>query len=358
MYRIHYIFRHFEEKEDDNQEQQNDNTHDVNMKRMKVNAQVTAFTSIIELIGNVTFVIHITFTTGPSFGSFVHGQIPYMIVLPYAFLMNTSHNKNRIVEHGWINVLRNVCSQFNWNGEDGNTNSEPVVIYQKHAFTHGSKIKNPENDLISVSTILTKCQQEENANSEFLMLNTPFYEDTDPEQIEKISSKRIKSKGILLSPHELHKTDRNQIVVQNILYFMTESIKNEERYIKFFKKLLHYEDLYKYRKSFFEYEEQDEIINCDKTMEESNSEKGKSKKSKQKSFLLEEPKDDSKTKSQDDKAISNMSPSTSTIKDAESRSILRMEILKQLSSLHHQDELYKTLLENLIDLEEGFLNDD
>ena len=325
---------------------------------MKVNAQVTAFTSIIELIGNVTFTIHIMFTTGPSFASFVHGQIPYMIVLPYAFLMNTSHNKNRIVEHGWINVLRNVCSQFNWNEEDGNTNSEPVVIYQKKGFNHGTKIDNPENDLISVSTILTKCQQEENTNSEFLMLHTPFHEDTDPEQKEKISSKRIKSKGILLSPYELHKTDRNQIVIQNILYFMTESIKNEERYIKFFKKLLHYEDIYKYRKSFFEYEEQDEIINCDKNLEESNSEKGKSMKSKQKAFLLEELSDDSKIKSQDDKAISNISTSTSSNKNAENRTKLRMEILSQLSSLHHQDELYKTLLENLIDLEESFLNDD
>ena len=122
--------------------------------------------------------------------------------------------------------------------------------------------------------------------------------------------------------------------------------------------MLHYEDLYKYRKSFCEYEEQDEIINCDKTMEESNCEKGKSMKSKQKSFLLEELKDESKTKSQDDKAISSMSPSTSTNKNTENRSILRMEILSQLSSLHHQDESYKTLLENLIDLEESFLNDD
>ena len=31
-----------------------------------------------------------------------------MIILPYAFLMNTSENKNRVVEHGWSSVLKNV----------------------------------------------------------------------------------------------------------------------------------------------------------------------------------------------------------------------------------------------------------
>ena len=32
----------------------------------------------------------------------------YLILLPCAFLMNTSHNKRRVIEHGWKNVLRNT----------------------------------------------------------------------------------------------------------------------------------------------------------------------------------------------------------------------------------------------------------
>ena len=32
----------------------------------------------------------------------------YMIILPYAFLMNTSHNKDKVAEHGWANVIKNV----------------------------------------------------------------------------------------------------------------------------------------------------------------------------------------------------------------------------------------------------------
>ena len=35
-------------------------------------------------------------------------MITYLILLPTAFLMNTSNNKRRVIEHGWRNVLRNT----------------------------------------------------------------------------------------------------------------------------------------------------------------------------------------------------------------------------------------------------------
>ena len=35
-------------------------------------------------------------------------MITYLILLPCAFLMNTSHNKCRVIEHGWKNVFRNT----------------------------------------------------------------------------------------------------------------------------------------------------------------------------------------------------------------------------------------------------------
>ena len=35
-------------------------------------------------------------------------MITYLILLPSAFLMNTSNNKGRVIEHGWRNVLRNT----------------------------------------------------------------------------------------------------------------------------------------------------------------------------------------------------------------------------------------------------------
>ena len=79
----------------------------MNMKRYKVNSQVTALICILEMVGAITFSIHRSFT-GPTIDTLLHSQFTYFILMPYVFLMNTSHNKNRIVEHGWKNVLRNM----------------------------------------------------------------------------------------------------------------------------------------------------------------------------------------------------------------------------------------------------------
>ena len=76
---------------------------------MKVNAQVTAVTSIIEVFGNVLqWTIWIFITKFAGHGTLIQSILLYFVFLPYAFLMNTSENKNRIVEDGWLNVLKNV----------------------------------------------------------------------------------------------------------------------------------------------------------------------------------------------------------------------------------------------------------
>ena len=64
--------------------------------------------SVLEMIGgiiNLTLVLMFKTTTFPVV---INSMIIYLIILPRAFLMNTSHNKNRIIEHGWRNVLRNT----------------------------------------------------------------------------------------------------------------------------------------------------------------------------------------------------------------------------------------------------------
>ena len=80
-----------------------------NMQKMRVNAQITAVTSILEIVGNVVqWAIWILITKFVGLGSLIQSILLYFVVLPYVFLMNTSHNKSRIVEDGWINVLKNA----------------------------------------------------------------------------------------------------------------------------------------------------------------------------------------------------------------------------------------------------------
>ena len=80
-----------------------------NMKKMRVNAQITAVTSTLEIVGNVVqWDIWILITKFVGLGTLIQSILLYFVVLPYVFLMNTSHNKNRIIEDGWINVLKNA----------------------------------------------------------------------------------------------------------------------------------------------------------------------------------------------------------------------------------------------------------
>ena len=84
------------------------------MRRILVNAQVTAMISFIEFVFFFGHVVGISVAGGTSPEVVIIVLVMYLIlygvIAPYSFLMNSSHNKNRIVEHGWINVVMNVTT--------------------------------------------------------------------------------------------------------------------------------------------------------------------------------------------------------------------------------------------------------
>ena len=80
------------------------------MRTMQVNSQVTVVITIFEVLGNcICGVIDAAIITRPSgILKLIPSMLLYFVILPYTFLMNTRYNKNRVVEEGWKNVLRNV----------------------------------------------------------------------------------------------------------------------------------------------------------------------------------------------------------------------------------------------------------
>ena len=91
-----------------------DRQNTLNMTKLKVNAQVTAITTLLEHIGNMTAIIHgVHFTTRSSWrlSILIHEMFCYCVFTPYVFLMNTSDNKNRIIKYGWRNVLKNIIGR-------------------------------------------------------------------------------------------------------------------------------------------------------------------------------------------------------------------------------------------------------
>merc|ERR1712223_1066819 len=71
-----------------------------NMKKVRVNAQVKAMVSFIEGFVNILYILIIAFTVRTSLGTLVMQSVTYLIILPYISLMNTSYNKDRVIENG------------------------------------------------------------------------------------------------------------------------------------------------------------------------------------------------------------------------------------------------------------------
>ena len=100
---------------------------------MKVNAQVTAMTTALEFLGSLTYIIHLGISKGTNLANFIHFQSIYFMVIPYAFLMNTSNNKFRVIQNGWKGVFRNIVGKQVVGGEVEHSNnaSDKVSIPNK-----------------------------------------------------------------------------------------------------------------------------------------------------------------------------------------------------------------------------------
>ena len=83
-----------------------------NLRRVAVNAQVTAFLSISEVTG-FTIIGIITLVTSSKTVAKVLFPLLECILLPASFLINTEENKLQLIEHGWLNILFNTLNIFN-----------------------------------------------------------------------------------------------------------------------------------------------------------------------------------------------------------------------------------------------------
>ena len=121
---------------------QNQDKQKEDMRKVTVNAQVTAIISISEVVG-CFFILVITTITGTKTVAMFLFRLLEFVVLPYAFLMNTRENKFRIVEEGWSNVFRNTLNSFHLSAPCNN--STEVIPLGHHAATE------PESEIYIIS---------------------------------------------------------------------------------------------------------------------------------------------------------------------------------------------------------------
>ena len=114
-----------------------DDVNMTNRKKVRINAQVTAIISVLEIAFQMTSVMIVgLLTRANTAGTIIIGLSVYFILLPRAFLMNTSHNKNRIVEYGWKNVFMNFL---------GIANKQSNVTHEYESNTVSIKFQSVKN---------------------------------------------------------------------------------------------------------------------------------------------------------------------------------------------------------------------
>ena len=128
---------------------------------MHVNAQVTAVTTMMEFSGNC--INSVVFLVLGGLGKFISSALYmtlYFVVLSYAFVMNTRYNKNRIIEYGWLNILKNIsgCTkQIEVAGDNMTRGLSKANMSALKPKNGGSKIQSSMPSIIShTSTSITQ----------------------------------------------------------------------------------------------------------------------------------------------------------------------------------------------------------
>ena len=173
--------------------------NETNMRKLKVNAQVTAMTSIIEALGNILqWSIWIFITKFAGYGTLIQSILLYFVALPYVFLMNTSQNKERVIESGWFNVLKNAfgngekviairswCQNY-WKCNLSSTQSRSQIVripsrsknvvdcVVQNLTINGTVRLANNNNIICMTTVFRDQNINETKNRKALTLNVPM----------------------------------------------------------------------------------------------------------------------------------------------------------------------------------------
>ena len=322
-------------------------SHDINainQRKVMVNAQVKATISLLELSSNVIYTVILSFTVKTSYATLVQWIFLYMILLPYAFLMNTSHNKNRIVEYGWINVFKNLITKItNSVSHDTSNDNENTGVYNI-----SGKLQHRENPLTK-EMIGNSSQQHDlpcvNADNVVPFIEPSSSKGTSIPMVLGIQKRRQASK--------LH----GEILIRDrLIRSMREHIDDEIEYLEFFKDFVQFEEHCKGGKDISAFKGNSTMMKYYSATK--NKTKNPNFNRKLKMFGSNDFKTGSKCKDISLKSVDTMIPDVNICSEAnqietKQNRILLLECL-MLSS--EQKSTHDAFTEQLINLEEGVIN--
>ena len=341
-----------------------------NIRKVKINANVTFFIWMLEWMANVTTVLASFLALKLTFFP-EYALIWYYVVLPYTYLMNTSHNKRRVIDDGMATVLRNAL--------------RPPVDYFKQIIVrfyyrihmnvviprgdeHVSKIVGVET-----SSKITEKHDQKKASGVYIIssseCSSSFAKDNIPnvplecastskgityieEEIKRNFLAPQSSESSLVNDNDVFQVESRISFRKKILSYMTQNVSSEEVYLHYFVQMIDFEEKIKDKDAFSPH------LQIIPHISDRLTPAGKSKmtkvKGKNKVCL-----DDFKSKD-----FSTSQPATDVIailkKNARGSFSQRMEMrrtmLKDYSDHCSDEESYQKYLTKLIDFEEGVID--
>ena len=115
-----------------------------NVRKVKVNAQVTFVIYILETVANLSiFIVWFFVNHGNNNLTLTLSVLWFNVILPYTFLMNTSHNKNLVADEGWWNTIRNTFGLSENSVSSSHQNGALNITMAKRIDTKSFQMSNP-----------------------------------------------------------------------------------------------------------------------------------------------------------------------------------------------------------------------
>ena len=340
-----------------------------NVRKVKINANVTFFIWILEWMANLTTVLlsffALKFTIFPEYA-----LIWYYVVLPYTYLMNTSHNKKRIIDDGMATVLRNALRP-------------PVDYFNQIIITFLNRIHlnavSPRGDEhvskiveIETSSKITGEKDQKNTSGVNIISNSEcsssFLKDNMPnapleyastskgityieDGIKRNFLARQSSDASLVNDNGVFQVESRISFGKEILFHMTKNISIEEVYLHYFVQIIDFEEKVKDKERFSPH------IEIVPHLYDKLSYTGKSTvtkvKGKNKVCLDEDKSKDFNTSQPATTLIANLKKNTKV--SFSQRMEMRRTMLQDFSDHCNNEESYQKYITKLIDFEEGMI---
>ena len=315
----------------------------LNMRKLLINAQITATISLLESVSNITYIILVTVTGRTSYGTLINLLTLYMIVLPYSFLMNTSHNKERIIEQGWMNVFTNIFGsnmeilRVNDHVEPGDLLATISKAIHTRNNSSGKELFVARSKAIADNTLI---ENQDTTKQSLDIINIQDLEHEQPSTSQNIDE-------------PMPRENKYKSNVRNLISKMKSNIEEEEEYIYYFQMYVALVEKFKNGDNDVELDIQSDSERTKEklqiTSKAMNGKRSNCKKSVPTSKTI-------KDISRDETGIV-----FKTFKDLKFngkksvRIIERKEILEKILSKSINDEKLNFFIEELINLEESFI---